>query len=312
MNTTPSTKYNHNINRFANGMSTACKALGPVAVLACAMLISGCDEDKKATVGAVIDPIDKRQGTLLSGDLEAINGTYGPNCTDRAGSWSVEVEVGATLDNPVLSVVLDDTDCVLTLTEMQTTLGGTIEAIPAIELSASYAVSPSSFGDPIDFFANASMDSVSFADDFIISLLYSDDSTLADADGAAGFELVETSVDAESVQAPDYTIDTAGLLILVNSEQVVESATGSIDLTAGMTVGQSYVVVDAADLDTYAELDDAFTMGTPVAIGDPPASAFSLVGEDLDTATVRTLIIANIDEGVAAYQAFEITFHPAM
>jgi hypothetical protein len=73
------------------------------------------------------------------------------------------------------------------------------------------------------------------------------------------------------------------------------------------------VVVDAVGLDTYAELDAAYIAGTPAAIGAPiPAADFTLVGEDLDAATVkRTLILANIEGGVASYQAFEITFHPA-
>lgn len=310
MNNTSSTN-----NRINNHVSTVRRSLGLAGVLGCSMLLSACDHDDRVeAVGGQIDLIDKRQATLLSGDLEAINGTYGANCTDRAGDWSVAVSLGATLEHAELSVVMDDTDCELTMTELQTSLGGTIEAIPAIDLAVGWAADPSSFGDPIDFYANASMDSVSFDSDFVISLLYSDDSTLADADGDATFELVETSVDADSVQAPQYSIDTSGLLVLVNSEQVVQSATGSIDLSLGMgaVAGQSYMVLDASGLDTFAELDAAFIMGTPVAIGDPPASDFTLVGEDLDAPVVRTLIIANIQEGVAAYQAFEITFHPAM
>ena len=42
------------------------------------------------------------------------------------------------------------------------------------------------------------------------------------------------------------------------------------------------------------------------------AAAFGLVSEDLDAAAVkRTLIVARTENGVASYQAFEITFHEA-
>lgn len=313
MNTIHNSSVANVSNHGSDHASTLHNALGLAGLLACTLTLSGCD-DEFGDVRGRIDLIDQRSATLASGELEAINGTYGANCTDRTGSWSLEVEVGAALDHSPLSVVLDDTDCVLTMTEVQTSMGGTIEAIPAITLSASFAGSPSSFGVPIDFYANASMDSVSFDSDFVITLLYSDDPDLDVGDGAADFEVVESSASASSVQAPDYSIDTGPLVILVNSEQVVQSASGTIDLALAMgaTAGQTYVVVDATGLDTFAELDSAYDAGTPAAIGNVPAAALSLVGEDLDSPVVRTLIIANIQEGVAAYQAFEITFHPAL
>jgi hypothetical protein len=286
--------------------------LGISGALACTLMLLGCGGDD-GTVGGEVDLVDMRSGTLASGDIEAINGTYGPLCTDRTGSWSLAIEVGAVLDNVPLSVVLDDTNCVLTLTQLQTTLGGDIEAVPAIQLSAAFRPSPSAFAVPVDFYANASMDSASFAEDFLITILYSDDPTQVDGDNTAAFEVIESSSSVSTVEAPGHAINTDGLDLLVNSGQVVQSASGTVAVTLPMdaTAGQTYVVVNASGLDTYEELDAAYNGGIPVAIGDVPAAAFELEGEDLDGSVIRTLIIANIQEGVAAYQAFEITFHPA-
>lgn len=313
MNTIHNSSVDNVTNSRSNHASTLHNTLGLVGILACSLTLSGCDEEPKSVQGR-IDLIDQRSAALASGELEAINGTYGASCTDRSGSWSLEVEVGATLAHDPLSVVLDDTDCVLTMTEVQTTMGGTIEAIPAIALSTSFAASPSAFSMPVDFYANAAMDSVEFDSDFVITLVYSDDPDLDVGNGDAEFEVVESSATASAVQSPGHAINTGPLVILVNSEQVVQSATGSVNLSLpmGATAGQTYVVADASGLDTFAELDAAYEAGTPAAIGNVPAADFTLEGEDLDAPVIRTLIIANIQEGVPAYQAFEITFHPAL
>jgi hypothetical protein len=40
------------------------------------------------------------------------------------------------------------------------------------------------------------------------------------------------------------------------------------------------------------------------------AADFALVGDDLTTPQVRTLIVVNLSNGVRSYQVFEITFNP--
>lgn len=117
----------------------------------------------------------------------------------------------------------------------------------------------------------------------------------------------------DPVEAPGYRIDAAGLDLVVGAGRVVQSATGDVALTLprAATAGQAYVVVAAGGLNTFEALDAAYAAGTPVAIGNVPAEALELVGRALDGAAIRTIIIANIQAGVAAYQAFELTFHPA-
>lgn len=277
---------------------------------ALALTLGACGGN--GSVNGNIELIDHRSGDLPGSDLESVNGIYGAGCTDRAGAWSLEIEPGAALDHPELSVVLNDQDCVLTLTELRT-VDGALAAGPAIELTASYQPAPSEFGVPVQFYGNAKLSAVGFADDFTLTIVYSDDPALATGDSTAQFEVVEASAYGDSVTAPDYAINPAGLLILVDAQQLVQSVTGAVSLLAGEQAGQTYVVADASGLHTYAELDAAFKAGTPQQVGATvPAADFSLVGEDMDAEVVkRTLILANTENEVASYQAFEITFHPA-
>jgi hypothetical protein len=117
-------------------------------------------------------------------------------------------------------------------------------------------------------------------------------------------------VSAQSVEAPDYVLELDALSVLTDVNGIVQSATGDATLTAGSVPGQSYVVVDAADLHDYAEIDAAYRSATSAALTlDVPAQAFALVDDDLSESQPRTLIIANLSNGVRSYQAFEIMFH---
>jgi hypothetical protein len=126
-------------------------------------------------------------------------------------------------------------------------------------------------------------------------------------------EVVELRTAAQRVEAPDYTLDASTLVLLADAGNVVQSATGSATLHVGLITGQSYVVVAAAALDNYAALDEAFgsALKTPLTLSIPIA-AFMLLQADLTTPQVRTLIVANISEGVPSYQAFEVTFHASL
>ncbi|MBA3545671.1 MAG: hypothetical protein H0T76_04240 [Nannocystis sp.] len=300
---------NPSSNNTVNVSRSYFNMLGSASALACALMLSACQGG--GSVNGQVDLIDMRSEELLSSDLASVNGTYGAGCTNRSGAWSLEIEVGATLDNDPLSVVLNNDACVLTMTELHT-IDGALAAVPAVVLTTSYNVIPSAFDDPVAFYGNAKMSSVSFASDFVLTVLYSDDPSLATDDNTATFEVIQASAMGDSVAAPDYLIDIDGINAVTDADQVVVSATGSVALTAGLVSGQTYVVVDASGLDTYAELDAAYLAGSPAAVGaSVPAADFTLVGEDLDALPKRTLIIANIEGAVASYQAFEITFHPA-
>lgn len=295
-----STTTNHKGSLNHNLFATA-------GLLGLGLLLGGC-QGADAVRGDI--NVQMRSETLLSGDLESVNGSYGANCTDRAGNWSVKIDPAAVLDYATLSVVLNDVDCVLTVTGLRTTSLGLLAADPSIALGTSYKGTPSNFDD--EFWGNAKVDSVDFDADFTITVLYSDDPNSAIDDQSADFGVVQSSAEGDSVSAPNYSLDLSGLVIVTDADDIVVSSTGSAALSAGAVTGQTYVVVEASGLDTYAELDAAYIAATEVAIaGTIPAAAFTLVGEDLTVPKKRTLIIANTESGVASYQSFEITFNPA-
>jgi hypothetical protein len=290
------------------------RSLGSIGALSGALLLQpACASDDAAHGSTRL--VNRTTQALLSGDLLSVNGTYA-GCSHRADGWSLEIAAMATLDHPELSVLLKDVDCVLTMTELNTT-AGLIVADPPIVLDASYELTASSFVDPVEFYANAQLDSVAFATDFVLTIIYSDDSNFAVDDNTAGFAVVESSVTAESIPAPDYGLDVAGLDLLTDVDDVVDSVTGTASLSLGldMVTGQNFVVVDASGLVTYAAIDAAYLAGAITALPalSIAAAAFSsLVGDVLTTPQTRTLIIANVVEGVASYQVFEITFNGAL
>lgn len=288
------------------------KHLGVVGLLTAALLtISSCSSGDESVRGGAI-AVDQTTQALLIGDLESANGSYGALCSHRTGAWSVEIKAGAILDHPPLSVLLNDTSCVLTLTSLRTTLGGNMAATPALVLTSSFQIAASTFGVPVEFYANARLSAVTFASDFVLHVLFSDDPNLATASNTAEFIVVVATATAGAVAAPDYTLNAAGLLVRTDVNNVVQTVTGTADLTAGTVVGQTYVVVDAAGLNTYAAIDAAYHAGTIKALVLAiPADDFTLVGKDLTVPEVRTLIIANTQDGFTSYQAFEITFNPA-
>lgn len=285
-----------------------------VSALAAVLAVQGCQGDHEVSRASVVI-IDRRTQALTDADLVSVNGTYGAGCTNRLGEWSIEIAANAVLDNDPLSVIMNDIDCKLTLTELHT-LAGIIPAEQEMLLTTSYHTLPSAFANPVEFYANARVNDLSFSENFVLTILYSDDPSLATRDVFAGYAVVEATVTAESVPAPDYGLDVGGLELLVDINDVVQTATGTAVLSAGLgsgQTGQTYVLLDVAGLTTYAEIDNAYLTGAPAALpASFPALDFALVGEDLTTAQVRTLIIANIEDGVASYQSFQITFAMAL
>ena len=131
-----------------------------------------------------------------------------------------------------------------------------------------------------------------------------------DGGPASPFSVSEVTA-ASSVPAPDYALDLAGLAVLTDAHGTVSAVAGAVALTAGLITGQQFVVVTAAGLTTYAQLDGAFVGRGGAPLGDSVAAGdFQLVGAVLGSTLRRTLIISNATGGVRSYQAFEITFRP--
>ena len=223
------------------------------------------------------------------------------------------------MDNNPLSVVMDNTGCTLTLTALVTNENTktTYTASPSIVLGASYAGTASSFANganPIAFYGNAMLSSLSFASNFTLDILYSDDPSL----GSASLTGVYTTVTASSFTtdnaAPNYTLSLSALTVSIDNLFVVESVAGTANLTAGSVTGDQYYV-DQGTLTaspTFAQIDSAYASATKVTIPSPfhiGAGSFGLVSTTLPQ--YRTIVIHNVTSGVASYQTFYVTFnHP--
>src|SRR4051794_15165340 len=70
-------------------------------------------------VQARVETIDRTHQALSTGALKWANGTYGAGCqSHRGGSWSARISGTDDMDNPALSVVKNDSACVLRLTSL--------------------------------------------------------------------------------------------------------------------------------------------------------------------------------------------------
>jgi hypothetical protein len=300
-------------------------AILATAVMGCAMMVGGCGASgaHNGTVSGHAEALDHSSHPLTIGGLLSVNGTYGAGCTNRAsGSWSMEIASGATLDNAPLSVVQGNTGCTLTVTDLVTD-AGTRHATPAIGLTTSYQGTASSFAiagsNPIEFYANAKLSSVSFAADFMLTIEFSDDAAGATGSNTANFTSQSATATASAVPAPDYTIDLTGIVLQSDNADTVLSASGNAALANGAVRGQTYVVADGSIDTSFAAIDEAYTGGTPQTLVGSDAgpdmliavAAFSLVGTDLTSNQQRSLIVANTQDGVRGYEVFRITFHPA-
>ncbi len=289
-------------------------------------LLAGCtaDHGDDAVVGAKLEVVERSRSTLSVSGISAINGSYGASCKGRSGgdAWSVGVDPSATLAHDALTVRKNDVDCVLTLTEIVAD-GATYAAADAIALDASYGATPSAFGgsssSSADFFANARLDSLSFAADFTISLsVATKASDVETGEKKSEYATHSASVSVADVPPPSYAINLGDFALQTDANDSVVSSSGHAQLTAGSTIGQSYAIYEGTltGSSTPSALADAMSNA---AVSGPlsglpslqiPHADFDLVGKSLSTSIVRTVIIRNVDESsnVASYQLIAVTF----
>lgn len=303
-----------NFNRTTIRTFFKCLIVGAVAM-------TGCGQEESLPK---IDLVDKASKALTTSTVRAIKGTYGGGCINRSGSWALGLN-GFSPSESALSVVKNNSACSLSVSEIH---AGTLAApemyamTGPVTLSASYQPEGQSFmldgtGDTV-FYANFRIQpNLSFSTDFTLQMVYSDDATEVTANKSAQYAVQTSSASESNVPPPDYTVSLTGLTIQTDAEDVVQSASGSAQLTDVSVNGEKYVI----DLDTlsamptFAEIDAIFSGGTQHDLTgiNPtiPAADFSLGGIDLTMAKKRNIIIANIVNGTRAYQIFRITFnHP--
>ena len=279
---------------------------------------TACSDSSPSRVSATSNMVGE-SSALGAATVTMLNGTY-TGCAQRSGTWSLRVSGSAALTNSALSVVTNDTACVLSLAEIvadQTYVPASPIALTAAYKGAALAFAPSGGGGTA-FVANTKLDAVTFASDFVVSVAYSADVTTVDGgDALAAYATVTPSSVVTLVPAPSYTLSlTSGtaLTIQIDASKIVTSASGVATLTDGAQLGETYVV-DQGTLGatpTFAAVATAYIAGTERTIsGANPtvtASDFGLSGQSLATGVVRTVIVAHTSVAVKGYQLFRITF----
>lgn len=273
-------------------------------------------EDSGVVVPKVV--VARTATALTSGSVTAVNGTY-TGCEGRSGAWSVRVSGAGALDHDELTVIKGDTNCQLAVTELVTS--ETFVATPPMALGTSYVGTASAFrpaaGIDVAFYANAKLDSASFDSDFQLSIVHSDDPNLSGGQEiSATLATVEASVIATVVGAPDYALSFTGgspLTLQTDVNKVVTSASGQGVMLDGARTGSGYVVDSTLGANpSYAAVALAYNLGSVTAIGGAnpaiPVAKFGLVGQNLSTPAVRTVIVSRTVLGVLAYQVFRVTF----
>jgi hypothetical protein len=112
-----------------SGDRTALRPLLAPLVVAAAASACGLDATAPDTMSATVEVVDTSAQGLTAGVLAAVNGTYGAACKAGSGSWSLRGSGSDALAHDALSVVQNDAECALTITELVTSLGRSTNAL---------------------------------------------------------------------------------------------------------------------------------------------------------------------------------------
>lgn len=124
-----------------------------------------------------------------------------------------------------------------------------------------------------------------------------------------GENVQSSSIVEGGVPAPDYQFELVDVVVRTDGDDVVQSAVGTVVLTAGTITGHNSVIVVGQPVGP-ADVAAAFNAATATAVvSSIDIGEFQLVHADLTTSAVRTLIINNVVEGVSSYQLLTVTFH---
>ncbi len=305
--------------------------IGGLSVLSVAT--AGCEGSSPPPAHAHVDVVAGTASAVHERDLlRAVNGTYGPHCSDRAGSWSLPVgDVETPLSYPPLSVLPNDGACVLTLTDIVTAAPDDAMLLnprfdPPIPLSDSWAMVHSRISMPGSVMrGNARLDVDAATANVALSIIVSADPSLDEASVAAAAGESRGGVEVNVVAAPDYVLrmaDAAGdnpLAIGADAAKIVTSVTGAVTLLAGAHTGDGYVIdlgtLPASPVERTPDmLRRLYERGTPYPIDGMNVTIaperLALVGADLSSGIRRTVIIARVEHGVASFQTLDMSFAP--
>jgi hypothetical protein len=262
---------------------------------------------------------------LAANSLTSMHGSYGADCDlRRSGTWTVTISGSPGADE--LSVVRDDTNCVLTLTSV---MAGSTEYVPAspIVLDGSFETNAVAFHtgedeDVVAFYANSKLDPADYSEDFDVVFVSSDEVSDVDGGQYSAQVSVASASQASTIEAPNYELSST-IAYSASEENKVTGATGSITLglpaEGGTYAAQYYRIVDGSSLGvspSFNQVDDAFV--TAGGAGQAMKSSFGWEELGLTNGAAlsfqKTIIIQRVEtddaSNVVSYQTFWLKFNP--
>jgi hypothetical protein len=290
------------------------------AVFACS---TACTMSADETIHPTAETVNKSKHALTSGALQWLNGTYSAACKNPAtgamhsdgDAWSLRVSGSGDMTYGALAVAKGDSDCQLTLTEINAS-AGLYTTTSAIALDGDYKGTASAFtkDGALGFYANAKLTVTGMNSAFAIRVVFSDDLSAAEESGKTpSYAQFSGGSESEPVAAPAYT-GANSMTILANDDGTVSSTTGSFTLAlgTGAQAGDEYRVLGELADPTFASIDAAWNAasGSAVAITAAPVAIASsaILANSTALPAKRTIVVRRSSNGVAAYQIFPLAF----
>jgi hypothetical protein len=144
-----------------------------------------------------------------------------------------------------------------------------------------------------------------------MTILFSDDLRSVSPSMTATYASVSGGASESQVPSPEYSASFEGITLQTDIAGNVETATGSVAMSALGQTGESYVISHDQSLgSTFADIDAAYSAGEAATLSETiDMGAFGLT----QLPTVRNLIISHTESGVTAYEVIRITVNrPAL
>lgn len=304
-----------------------CRALRAAVVISAAIAAYGCgDHDTyhrhDIPAGGVV--VNLGSQALTFSQVQAIAGTYGEGCGQPIGTaeWSVTVNGAPAGLPPALQVNEGSTDCQLVLTRVAGLVDGAavmFTASPGLVLGGSFLGDSVRFTgeNGVSFYSNARLawSGTPWDSNLTVEFLFSDDPEFDPIGGAVTPRTIVIAAPIlTGVPSPDYEF-SVGTLSVIPTVPARVAGSSSLGLKSQAGTEHKIVVRPAAvaGTPTFADIDAAYGAAAGAALPQNlgfAGSAFEAATSGLATSglAVVWLIIANVQEGVRAYQAIEITF----
>ncbi len=248
-----------------------------------------CSVSHLETVTPSVEVIDQTNREFGASFITSITGTYGAGCSGRAAAgtdtWTVSLLGGPAPDE--LSVRTNNSTCVLTLTDVITTEGTFIGA-PPIVLRTTGSASPfAKSASPLAFYGEATISALTFATNFTITLIVSEDPSAVD--GGINVASFKQAGDVPALLTTrsfailaGQTVTNTGIETAIIGNLGISPGTSVTGLPIGQPVGAIYLGSNGVAVKAQADLTTLYNdlAGRPC----PPSNVLS--GRDLSGMTL--------------------------